>query len=126
MSSEEQSDAVIEKDIYDLKQHVVQIEAVLTYLLICMVAFFLALQSNHGVLVWATAIVSLLGIGQVMRVRNPASQIRARALNAASGAAAGIGTGIAIDTAFGGMTMGAAAALGGLLGGLLGALAPVP
>jgi hypothetical protein len=120
-----QKDAFIEKDISDIKQHVVQIESVLTYVLICMVALVLADQSKNGMLVWATAIVSLGGIGQVMRVRNPASRIRDRMLNVTNGAAAGMGLGLALDTAFGFMTLGGATALGGLFGGALGALAPV-
>jgi len=119
-------DALIEKTLFDLKEHIVQIEALLTYLLICTVVLFLTAQSKYSLLVWSTSIISLAGIGQVMRVRNPASPIRTRLLNIASGAASGAGIGITIDTALGGITLGAAGAIGGIVGGILGALAPVP
>jgi hypothetical protein len=69
--------------------------------------------------------LSLVGIGQVMRVRNPASRMRARLLRIAGGAATGMGTGIAVDTAFGFTTLGAAAAVGAILGGVGGGLAPI-
>jgi hypothetical protein len=123
---DERNGALLEKELSDVREHVVQIEAVLVYLLISMVALFLAAQSGHRLLLWAMAILSLLGIGQVMRVRNPASEARTRLLNVATGAASGAGLGITIDAAFGLLTLGAAAAIGGILGGVVGALAPVP
>jgi len=121
----ERSDASLEKEILEVREHVVQIESVLIYVLICIVALFLAAQSNHNFIVWAVSIVSLIGIGQVMRVRNPASRMRTRLLRIAGGAATGMGTGLALDTAFGFLSLGAATAIGGIIGGIGGALAPI-
>jgi hypothetical protein len=116
----------IKKDLLNVREHVLQIEAFLIYILVCNVALFLAAQSSRRMLVWATAIVSLVCVGQVMRLRNSPSRIRARLINITQSAGAGAGLGIAVDSAFGGLTLGAAAALGAIVFGVVGALAPVP
>jgi uncharacterized membrane protein len=121
----EEPNASLDKEILEIREHVVQIEAVLIYLLLCIVALFLAAQSKSNFIVWAVAIVSLIGVRQVMRVRNPASRVRTRLLNISAGAATGVGTGLAVDTAFGFISLGAAAAIGGVVGGIAGAFAPI-
>jgi len=88
----EEPNASLDKEILEIREHVVQIEAVLIYVLLCIVGLFLAAQSKSNFIVWAVAIVSLIGIRQVMRVRNPASRVRTRLLNISAGAATGVGT----------------------------------
>ena len=115
-----------QRALSQLKEHIVQIEALIIYLLICIcVLFVFASVSQRNELhipLWLIPSAFLMALGQVMRVTNPSSSVR-NALNWAAiiGGAVGAITGGVTDILSGGLTGGQGALIGYGAGAAVGA-----
>ncbi|HEY5866171.1 MAG TPA: hypothetical protein VI542_11620 [Candidatus Tectomicrobia bacterium] len=112
-----------------LKDHIVQIEAMIVYLLICIIVLYvLDSMTESGELripLWLIPSIFLVGLRPIMRVNNPTAPIRKALTWAATlGGWGGAIVGAAADILTGGLTAGqgtligiaAGSALGGTLG----------
>jgi len=103
------------REISELREHVVQIEALLAYVLLITVGLFVAssLAGSVPALIWLAPAVALAGWQSVLRVTNPSSDIRDRLSWAATfGGFAGGAAGAAADIFTGGLSAGQGTALG--------------
>jgi hypothetical protein len=117
-----------QRTLSQLKEHIVQIEGLIVYLLICIIILYVldsVTRTNEVQLpVWLIPSAFLIGIGQVMRVKNPSSSVR-NALNwgAIVGGVVGAVTGGVTDVLSGGLTGGQGTLIGYGAGAAVGAAA---
>lgn len=109
-----------------LKEHIVQIEALLVYQLICIVTLFIldsVMRANEVRFpVWLIPSVFLIGLRQVIRVTNPSGGVRnALTWAAVVGGVAGAITGAVTDILAGGLTGGQGTLIGYGAGAAVGA-----
>jgi hypothetical protein len=96
-----------------LKEHIVQIEAMVAYLLICVVALYLLDHSGVNLPIWIVPSVLLIGLRLVVRVTNPTSVVRnALVWAGVVGGVAGAVVGATADVLSGGLTGGQGTLLG--------------
>ena len=107
-----------------LKEHVVQVEAMVTYLLICMVALYIIDKTEVRLPVWIVPSVLLIGLRSVVRVTNPSSAVRnALVWAGVVGGIAGAVVGATADVLSGGLTAGQGTLIGYGAGAAAGAAA---
>lgn len=96
-----------------LKEHIVQIEAMVTYLLLCVVALYILDKTTVQLPVWIVPSVLLIGLRSVVRVTNPSSWVRnALVWAGVVGGVAGAVVGATADVLSGGLTAGQGTLIG--------------
>ncbi|MCG8332177.1 MAG: DUF3482 domain-containing protein [Chitinophagales bacterium] len=125
MKSEIEKPSFAEKNfkfLNKLKDHIVQIEALLAYLVMMVAFLFIADEIPLPIPEWVFGLVFLLCLKFVMRVTNPNNSTRNRLTWACSiGGMTGLILGAITDVATGGLTGGQGSLLGASLGGMVGA-----
>jgi len=106
--------------LHQLKEHVVQLESLVTFLVIVNVVLYLLPEFRLQLPVWLIPCLLLILLRPIMRVMNPSDDTRNRLVWAGVGAGIGGTIGGAIDVATFGLTLGQGTLLGMTLGGALG------